>query len=49
MESINNGDLNCDLLKPLENHTKHFVHTCESHQLTLLVNTPTRLTPWLVW
>ena len=46
MEFIINGDLNGDLSKqPLENNTKHFVHTCESHQLTQLVNKPTRITP----
>ena len=46
LEFIINGELNCDLLKqPLENHIKHFVHNCESHQLTQLVNKPTRVTP----
>ncbi len=30
---------------PLENHTKHFVYACETHQLTQLVNKPTRITP----
>ena len=41
-----NGDLNCYLLKqPLENHAKHLAHNCESHQLTQLVNNPTRVTP----
>ena len=38
LEFIINDDLNCDMLKqPLENHSKHFVHTCESHQLTQFV------------
>ncbi len=38
--------MNCDLLKhPLENHTKHLIYTCEVHQLTQLVNKPTRITP----
>ncbi len=29
----------------LENHTKHFVYACETHQLTQLINKPTRITP----
>ena len=46
LEFIINGDLNCHLLKQqLENHTKHCAHTCESHQLTQLVNKPIRITP----
>ncbi len=45
-EFIITGDLNDDLLKnALENHTKHFVYACETHQLTQLVNKPTGITP----
>ena len=44
LELIINGDINCDLLRqPFENHTKHFVRTWESHQLTEIVNNPTRV------
>ena len=44
LELITNGDINCDLLRqPFENHTKHFVCTWESHQLTETVNKPTRV------
>ncbi len=46
LEYVITGDMNCDLLKhPLENHTKHLIYTCEVHQLTQLVNKPTRITP----
>ncbi len=46
LEFIVTGDLNCDLLKtPLDNHTKHFVYACQTHQITQLVNKPTRITP----
>ncbi len=38
--------MNCDLLKPpIENHIKHFVYEDETHQLTQLINKPTRITP----
>ncbi len=46
LDFIITGDLNSDLLKnALENDTKHFVYACETHQLTQLVNKPTRITP----
>ncbi len=45
LEYIIIGDLNCDLLKqPLENHTKHYIYTCETHQLTQSIDKPTRIT-----
>ena len=45
-ETIICGDLNCDLLKhPPDNHTKHLIYSCEIHQLTQLIDRPTRITP----
>ncbi len=29
----------------MDNHTKHFVYTCETHQLTQIIYKPTRITP----
>ncbi len=41
LEYILTGDLNCDLLKNLmDNHTKHFVYTYETHQLTQIIDKP---------
>ncbi len=46
LEYVLIGDLNCDLLKNrMDNHTKHFVYTCETHQLTQIIDKPTRITP----
>ena len=46
LDYVVNGDFNCDLLKePIDNNTKHFIVQCETHQLTQLVNKPTRITP----
>ncbi len=46
LEYILTGDLNCHLSKnPMDNHTKHFVYTCETHQPTQIIDKPTRITP----
>ncbi len=29
----------------MDNHTKHFVYKCETHQLTQIIDKPTRITP----
>ncbi len=40
------GDRNCDLFKnPTENHTKHLVFSCETHQLGQVIDKPTRVRP----
>ncbi len=46
LEYVLTCDIYCDLLKtPMDNHMKHFVYTCETHQLTQIIDKPTRIIP----
>ncbi len=45
LEYVLTGGLNCDLFKnTMDNHIKHFVYTYKTHQLTQIIDKPTRIT-----